>query len=279
MIAHNVLHALPVYRDRWIQLVCIPAITLFSYYLTYNNIRFNWLLAYELLSDSLKIFIVWQVIKKVIVALDKRYPWHRGLVWRLLLQLPLTCLAGIGALTLLVYMEYALVRPYRLEHYFDFDVIIALIFILLSNAIYVGLYYYDLYLRSLSEKQALEKKLESDSNRQADHCVVRVGKKEVIVLFAEIMCFYSEDKETFLLTTTNKTYLMDVSLDKLEEQLPPARFFRANRKFILTSVLVSAVQSEAYGKLLVNLKETPKLPATVMISREKASAFRQWLKR
>jgi hypothetical protein len=269
---------LPVYRDKWIQIIGIPLITVFSYYLTYNNIQFNGLLVYELLSDALKIWIIWQVIRRVITELDKQYIWQKGLLTRLILQVPLTCLAGIFVLTLLVYAEYALIRPYRLENYFNFDVVIAIIFILLGNVIYVGLYYYDLYRRSLSEKQELARKLETKNRRQAEHFVVRVGKKEVVVPFAEVLCFYSEEKETFLLSA-NKTYLVDLSLDKLEEQLPDTHFFRANRKFIITSSLVAAVQTEAYGKLTVELKQAPKLPQIISISREKAAAFRQWLKR
>jgi DNA-binding LytR/AlgR family response regulator len=109
--------------------------------------------------------------------------------------------------------------------------------------------------------------------------VVRVGKKEAVVPFAEILCFYSEEKETFLLTSAGKTYLVDLSLDKVEEQVPQTHFFRANRKFIITAAMVTTIQTEAYGKLLVNIAEVPKLPASITISREKAPAFRQWLKR
>jgi hypothetical protein len=242
-------------------------------------IQLNWLMGYELLSDAFKIFLVWQAIRRVIVELDKRYHWQKGLAPRLLLQGPLTCIAGIAMLTLLVYAEYTFIRPYQLEHYFTFDAVIALIFILLGNVIYTGLYYHDMYLRSLAEKQELVKKLAAENHMQAEHFVVRMGKKEVVVPFAEIVCFYSEEKETFLLTLANKTYLVDLSLDKVEEQLPQPQFFRANRKFIITPSLVTTLQTEAYGKLLVNLKETPKLPVSIPISREKAAAFRQWLKR
>jgi hypothetical protein len=270
---------LPTYRDKWIQITGIPLITLFSYYLTYNNIQLNGLLVYELLSDALKVWIVWQVIRRVIIELDKQYTWQKGLLARLLVQVPLTCVAGIAVLTLLVYAEYALIRPYPLEHYFNFDVVLAVIFILLGNVIYVGLYYYDLYRRSLWEKQELARELEKENHRQAEHFVVRVGKKEVVIPFTEIRCFYSEEKETFVLTSANKTYLVDLSLDKLEDQLPDTYFFRANRKFIITSSLVATMQTEAYGKLNVELKEAPKLPSAISISREKAAAFRQWLKR
>ncbi|MDO1447259.1 LytTR family DNA-binding domain-containing protein [Rhodocytophaga aerolata] len=278
MPENTVSHPLPIYRDKWIQLIAIPVITLFSYYLTYNNIQLNWLLGYELLSDALKVYLVWQTIRRIVIELDRRNLWQKGIFFRLLLQIPLTCLAGILVLTALVYVEYAFIRPYQLEHFFDFDIVIAIVFILLGNVVYVGLYYYDLYLRSLAEKQELAQKLAKE-NRQASHIVVRMGKKEILVSYPEIQCFYSEEKETFLLTADNKTYLVDSSLDKLEEQLPETYFFRANRKFIIAPIVVKEVQSGEYGKLLVTLKETPKLPVSIPISREKAAAFRQWLKR
>jgi DNA-binding LytR/AlgR family response regulator len=188
-------------------------------------------------------------------------------------------MAGIMALTILVFTEYALIRPYPLEHYFSLDLVIALIFLLLGNAIYISLYYYDLYLRSITEKQALARQLQEDSKLANEHLIVKMGKRDIIVPFADILCLYSEEKETFLLTNEHKTYLVDSSLDKLEDQLPASLFFRANRKFIIAAPLVESIQAETYGKLLVHLKIHPKLPASLIISRDKAPAFRQWLKR
>ncbi|WP_232065027.1 LytTR family DNA-binding domain-containing protein [Rhodocytophaga rosea] len=82
-----------------------------------------------------------------------------------------------------------------------------------------------------------------------------------------------------MLTHDNKTYLIDLSLDKLAEQLPASLFFRANRKFIVAATIVNSMQADTYGKLLVHLKAHPKLPPNLTISRDKAPAFRQWLKR
>jgi hypothetical protein len=41
---------------------------------------------------------------------------------------------------------------------------------------------------------------------------------------------------------------------------------------------VESVQAESYGKLAVRLKPHQKLPEQLSISRDKAPAFRQWLK-
>ncbi len=269
---------LPKYRDKWIQLIGIPVITLFGYYLTYNNIRLNLLLAYELVSDAFKIFVVWQMVRWIIIWLDRHYPWQHSLVRRLAVQIPLTCLAGMLVLALLVHLEYFFIRPYPLENFFNLDLVIALIFLLLCNIIYVSLYYYDSYLQSLAAQQALTQKLKEEKQHTTAHFVVKLGKREVVVPYTQILCFYSEEKETFLLTTDNRTYLADVSLDKLEEQLPAYIFFRANRKFILSAPLVESVQAETHGKLTVRLKLHQKLPEQVSISRDKAPAFRKWLK-
>ncbi|OUJ70371.1 LytR/AlgR family response regulator transcription factor [Hymenobacter crusticola] len=288
----------PQYRDQWVQLVGVPLITAFGYYLTYNNIHLNWMMAYELVSDACKIFLVWQVARQVVLALDKRYAWQHGLLRRLALQVPLTCLVGAATLTGLVHLEYAFLRDYPMEHYWDFDLVIALIFLLLFNVIYTGLYYYDqyrrnraLYQQSEAEKQVLAEQMagwheQSKQQRtgtaaspaQPEHLVVKLGRREVVVPYGEIRCCYSAGKETYLLTLDDKQYLLDYSLDRLSEQLPSALFFRANRQFLLTAKAVELVQPDTHGKLVAQLTAAPRLPERIVISRDRAPAFRQWLR-
>ncbi|UOQ51355.1 LytR/AlgR family response regulator transcription factor [Hymenobacter cellulosivorans] len=286
----------PSYRDQWVQLALIPLITGFSYYLTYNNIRLNWMMAYELFSDAFKILLVWQVARAVVVWLDGRQPWQRGLLPRLVRQVPLTCLAGTATLTGLVHLEYAFLRDYPMEHYWDFDLVIALIFLLLFNVIYTGLYYYDLYRRhhslyqrSEAEKQALAEQIQGLQSQKdviespgltpaPEHLVVKLGRRDIVVPYGDIRCCYSAEKETYLLTLDDRQYLLDQSLDRLTEQLPPALFFRANRQFLLSAKAVEQVQPDTHGKLLAQLTAAPRLPQHIVISRDRAPAFRQWLR-
>ncbi len=279
MTAISTQQARPVYRDKWIILLGVPVITAFEYYLTYNNIKLDWLFAYEFISDCLKILVVWLSLRATILWLDKRYGWEMGLVKRLTLQLAITCIVCSLVLTVLVHLEYWLIRPYPIQHFFSFDLIIALIFIILGNLIYISLYYYDCYRLSLVDKQALAQNLELVKKHQLDSFSIRLGKREIFIPYAEIYCFYSEEKETYLLTHEQKVYLTDQSLDRLESQLPQHLFFRANRQFILSTDIVSSISSESHGKLAVIPKPFQKLPEKIIISRQKAPAFRSWIKR
>ncbi len=285
-MAHDSSPALPTYQDRWLRAIGVPVITAFEYYLTYDDIRFNGLFLYEVLSDALKILLIWQLLRWIVTRLDVRVPWAKGLLPRLAVQLPLTCLAGVALLTGLVHLEYRFIRPYPVAHYFDFDVVIALIFLLLFNVLYVGLYFYDSYRRSQAGMEALAGQLQAAAvpppvaapPRKPDEVVVRVGAREVVIPLADILCLYSEEKETYLLHQDGKVYLLDASLDKLEAQLGPPVFFRANRKFIVTRRIIETVRPDTYGKLAVGLKPAARLPEQISISRDKAAPFRDWLK-
>ncbi len=285
-LAHDSSPALPTYQDRWLRALGVPLITAFEYYLTYDNIQFNGLFVYEVLSDGLKILLIWQLLRWIVTRLDGKVPWEKGLLRRLAVQLPLTCLAGIALLTSLVQLEYRFIRPYPVQHFFDFDVVIALIFLLFFNVLYVSLYFYDSYRRSKAEKEALAGRLQAISvpppvaapPRKPGEVVVRVGSREVVIPLEDILCLYSEEKETYLLHQDGKVYLMDASLDKLEAQLGPPVFFRANRKFILTRKIIETVRPDTYGKVAVGLKPAARLPEQITISRDKAAPFRDWLK-
>lgn len=107
----------PVYRDTWLKIIGIPVITAFACYLTYDHVEFNGWFIYEILSDTLKIFLVWQVVSFIIASLDNIVPWQQHLVKRLLVQMLVTSIGGILALTILVFLDYALIRPYQINHY------------------------------------------------------------------------------------------------------------------------------------------------------------------
>ncbi|WP_207430483.1 LytR/AlgR family response regulator transcription factor [Sabulibacter ruber] len=274
--------ALPVYQDKWVQVIGIPVITLFAQYLTYNNIQLNWMLAYELCSDAFKIFLIWQVFLFLLRYLDKRLSWQEHFVLRLVIQVGLSCFVCSLALTFLVWLEYALFRPYPNENFFQFDLVIANIFILFINAVYVGLYFYGAFQSKREKEQEnpiSASPLEASEVRpQAESYLVKSGKKEFLIPFEEILGIYSEEKETYLVSSEGKLFVLESSLDKVMQQLPHPYFFRANRKFILSRQAVAMFQAETNGKVLASLKPSPKLPDQIMVSKDRAPAFRQWLK-
>ena len=64
--------------------------------------------------------------------------------------------------------------------------------------------------------------------------------------------FYSENKMTFAVTRNNQEHVLDLSLNKLSEQLDPDRFFRANRQIILCIDAIDHAEPYFNGKNIGN---------------------------
>lgn len=91
----------------------------------------------------------------------------------------------------------------------------------------------------------------------------------------DIDYIYSESKITNLVNRSGEEYILQQSLDEMEEQLDPDCFFRANRQFIVRIDSISSIQNLDNGKLKVILKTA--LNKDIVVSREKASTLKKWL--
>ena len=92
---------------------------------------------------------------------------------------------------------------------------------------------------------------------------------------SDIAYFYVGDRITFAVTFDKKEHVINSTLDKIEEELDPRKFFRVNRSFLINSESVQKFESFFGGKLAVFL--TPPPSETVTISRLKATAFKKWM--
>lgn len=91
----------------------------------------------------------------------------------------------------------------------------------------------------------------------------------------QIAYFYSENKITFAVTHRGDTHPIDLSLDKLSDQLDPDQFFRANRQVLLCVSAIRRIEPHFNGKVVVLV--TPEWDRKIMISKEKVSTFKLWL--
>lgn len=91
----------------------------------------------------------------------------------------------------------------------------------------------------------------------------------------DIAYFYSEDSVTFLVLHNKKSYIINESLETLEGQLDTQRFFRANRKYIVSTQAIVKVEPYFNQKLVAHLN--PETEDSVTISKLKATAFKDWL--
>jgi two-component system LytT family response regulator len=105
--------------------------------------------------------------------------------------------------------------------------------------------------------------------------LVRQGQKFIPLDIQDIAYFYTEDKVSFIKTYSDQRYVVDHSLDELEQLLDPVYFFRANRQFIVSPKSLDGIHNHFNGKLKINLK--PLVSEEVYVSRERAADFRAWL--
>ncbi len=129
-----------------------------------------------------------------------------------------------------------------------------------------------------NEVKQQEKPIADTLKNQLGIIVTRGNKKEV-VHFEDILCIYSNQKITYLVTSDERHKVLDESLEKIEERLDPKKFFRANRQFIISSKIVKEYKSLPEGKLEITLKPISKLTSGISVSRLKAHAFRKWFEK
>ena len=104
---------------------------------------------------------------------------------------------------------------------------------------------------------------------------IKVGQHLKIVNTSAIECFYSESKATFLHTIKGKNYILDETLEQIEGQLDPVKYFRVSRKFIVNMDFIKDIISYTNSRLQVKLDHFNELE--IIVSREKVKEFKQWL--
>ena len=124
--------------------------------------------------------------------------------------------------------------------------------------------------------QQLEKLLTQNITKEyKKRFTVKVGDHIVILNLEEIAYFYSEEKVTFIMTTSGKRYILDFSLDNLEDQLNPKDFFRLSRGCIAGIHSVKSVSKFFNSRLKIKLD--PPTKSDMLVSRIRIPEFLKWL--
>ncbi len=104
---------------------------------------------------------------------------------------------------------------------------------------------------------------------------IRMGQQLKMIEVADIECFYSENKGTYLHTFENRDYLLDTTLDQLEGELDPTDFIRVSRKFIIPMKAIKEINVYSNSRLKIILPTYKE--DEVIVSRERVAGFREWL--
>lgn len=105
--------------------------------------------------------------------------------------------------------------------------------------------------------------------------LVKQGQKLISIAVDEIAYFFAHDKLCYLQTKSVNKFVIDYTLDELVGMLDPTQFFHLNRQTIASIYSIGSVHTYFNGKLKVDLK--PLTSTEVIVSREKAAEFKEWL--
>ncbi|PWN62825.1 MULTISPECIES: LytR/AlgR family response regulator transcription factor [Chryseobacterium] len=90
-----------------------------------------------------------------------------------------------------------------------------------------------------------------------------------------IAYFYSEEKVVMLHTFDNKRYIINYTLDQLEDQLIEDLFFRVSRNCIANIKAIKGIKKVENSRL--NIEFEPECPHEIIVSRVRVQNFLEWL--
>ncbi len=104
--------------------------------------------------------------------------------------------------------------------------------------------------------------------------LVNVGKSIKAIDTEKIAYFYAESKMVFMVDEEGKSYLMDQTLEKLN-QLTPSFFFRVNRKCLINIKKIQSIHNHSYSRLIVIMN--PKTSFDLIVPLERVGDFKNCL--
>lgn len=105
--------------------------------------------------------------------------------------------------------------------------------------------------------------------------LVKHAQKLVSVEIDEIGYFYSDGRLNFFKTTDNKKYVVDYTMDELEDMLDPEKYFRISRSFYVSANSIDKIDDYFGNRLILALK--PPVDKEALVSREKVTEFKKWM--
>lgn len=262
-----------IYRDSrefYIFFVLIPFINAINYSITYTGIKFNSYFLMTLGIDTLQGYMTWLLVRWTIFEMEKKSPLLPFRTKRLVMQLTFSSFLALSAIALSTELInlFAKSTPVPLDFY-THDLVVYLIWILVINAVYVGIYFYGHYSRS-------EAKLIKETSFETKYITVTSGKRQHKISFTDIRMIYVSKGYYFLTDTTKTSYLINYTLDQVEEKLPSRYFFRVNRSYLLHRRTIFSYHKIADKRLQLTTVFDVDLDTPLVVSRLKAKSFKAW---
>ncbi|MCB0687658.1 MAG: response regulator transcription factor [Saprospiraceae bacterium] len=132
-------------------------------------------------------------------------------------------------------------------------------------------------LKQIYTHQAVLALIQQEGERKLlkKRILVRKGNEYLPLAIDQIAYFLTEHGLTFAQTFDQNTYMIDQNLSELESQIDKTIFFRVNRQFLVNLDAIQKFRSIEQSKIHLDLK--PGFRQEIIISKQNAIAFRQWI--
>ena len=124
-----------------------------------------------------------------------------------------------------------------------------------------------------TDLEILLKKISQDEGKKS--FLVFKNNKYTTVQTDQIAFIYIKFTSPSIVTFKGEEYIVNQSLDHIQEQLSASRFFRVNRQYLVNFDAIKEVEHYFARKLYVKLKVDT--PEKLLIGKEKTTTFLQWL--
>ena len=115
------------------------------------------------------------------------------------------------------------------------------------------------------------------TKKYKERFVIKVGEHLKSIAVGEILFFFSLEKTTFAQTADGRKHILDFTLDQLDGLLDLDRFFRINRKYMVSVHAIKDMITYTNSRLKLILKTSD--DDDVIVARERVQDFKNWLDR
>ena len=120
----------------------------------------------------------------------------------------------------------------------------------------------------------LIRSLQKRESYKTHFLIPHIGDKLLPLAVEQVQYFYIADGITKAVVSDRESYVLPHTLDELTESLDPARFFRANRQYLISRSAVRDLDLWFNNRLAINLK----IPTDdkILVSKLRVNEFKTW---
>ncbi len=124
---------------------------------------------------------------------------------------------------------------------------------------------------------AIEQAMKQMTRKFKERFVVKIGEHIRTLEVADTTFFFSQEKATYLQNADHKRFIIDYTLEQVQELIDPEDFYRINRKYLISMRAVKDIVSYSNSRLRIILNGSDEMDA--IVSRDKVQDFKRWLDR